>query len=877
MAVNVPWTDTNTQDGNDNQKVKTGSVTFGANDVVEFVAGSNVSISGDATNKKITISATDTNTHDGNDNQTIKGNGTAFGINDAINIVGSGATTVTADTTNKKITISSSDTHNSHAVISGVKADGSTQIKGSASSGDITLGDSGVTAGEYGPTSNQTPAYGATFNVPDIKVNSKGIVTSVTNRTVKIPASDNSDTKNTAGSTNTSSKIFLVGATSQAANPQTYSHDTAYVDTDGCLYSGGSKVLTSHPTISVGTDSTSTQTATHGGTFTAVDSVTRDSNGHVTKINTKTVTLPSDANVTQTPTTSNASYPLLLAPSNQTTATTTTSYFDSGVTLNPSTNTITSNITGSAKSLLSTDFYSAEGSSGYIKFATLPYNSWRQFNAVFLLQNQYNSEYSSSLVKICGSYGNTSIVKFDFEIIGGDDVSDKLFYYKDGESYTFYVKKNNYSHWYLTRLSNVGNVIVFDGYSTLLTTATTTGTAKYNVSASKLATERTIALSGAATGTATSFDGTKNISIPVTSIKEAYLTWGGKNFAGGWGPIDAAMVPNFAANRFAFLPASAITLEYSTDGGSTWTAKNDDEAKKNLFSTSGSFYIGNNSSTGIDKKNYKCRVTITTSGVVYSRLNKFAIRVSTGGSTGCHVKLESRTKANQDAGNNTWVTDVSRAELSGWSGWNIINVPGITTHGNNSAHYSQLRFTFGVDSHASTLTNPGLQILCIMAFGGEGWTTCSNMAKDGHLYSYDSSQNATFPASVTATNFIGTLEGNAATATSATNATSANKVAKAVTFNNGGSGVASGTTFDGSTARTVSYNTIGAAPTSHASSATTYGVSTASNYGHAKASATSPKAPGTAAVGSETSSFARGDHVHPAQTVVQIITWGEND
>ena len=50
------------------------------------------------------------------------------------------------------------------------------------------------------------------------------------------------DTKNTAGSTNTSSKIFLVGATSQAANPQTYSHDTAYVGTDGYLYSNSTKV-----------------------------------------------------------------------------------------------------------------------------------------------------------------------------------------------------------------------------------------------------------------------------------------------------------------------------------------------------------------------------------------------------------------------------------------------------------------------------------------------------------------------------------------------------------------------------------------------------------------------------------------------------------
>lgn len=52
--------------------------------------------------------------------------------------------------------------------------------------------------------------------------------------------------------------------------------------------------------------------------------------------------------VTQTVTTSNAAYPLLLAPSGQTATTTTTSYFDNGVTLNPSTNTIAANISGNA-------------------------------------------------------------------------------------------------------------------------------------------------------------------------------------------------------------------------------------------------------------------------------------------------------------------------------------------------------------------------------------------------------------------------------------------------------------------------------------------------------------------------------------------------
>ena len=50
------------------------------------------------------------------------------------------------------------------------------------------------------------------------------------------------------------------------------------------------------------------------------------------------------------------------------------------------------------------------------------------------------------------------------------------------------------------------------------------------------------------------------------------------------------------------------------------------------------------------------------------------------------------------------------------------------------------------------------------------------------------------------------ITGNAATAT---------KVSKALTFKDDGSGAASNTTFDGSTARTISYNSVGAASGSH--------------------------------------------------------------
>ncbi len=50
-----------------------------------------------------------------------------------------------------------------------------------------------------------------------------------------------SDKKTASG--NTSSKIYLIGATSQSSSGQTtYSHDTVYVDTDGHLYCSGKKV-----------------------------------------------------------------------------------------------------------------------------------------------------------------------------------------------------------------------------------------------------------------------------------------------------------------------------------------------------------------------------------------------------------------------------------------------------------------------------------------------------------------------------------------------------------------------------------------------------------------------------------------------------------
>lgn len=107
---------------------------------------------------------------------------------------------------------------------------------------------------------------------------------------VNVPWSD-TNTKNTTGSTDTSSKIYLIGATEQSANPPTYSHDTAYVGTDGCLYSGGVKVLTAHQTYTSFTGKpTANQTPGFGSTFT-IQQISQATSGQVSGTD-RTVTIP---------------------------------------------------------------------------------------------------------------------------------------------------------------------------------------------------------------------------------------------------------------------------------------------------------------------------------------------------------------------------------------------------------------------------------------------------------------------------------------------------------------------------------------------------------------------------------------------------------
>lgn len=153
------------------------------------------------------------------------------------------ATAVASSTTNGNIKINGTETKvYSHPTYTSktsglykitVDASGHVSATAAVAKADLTgvIGNFGAASGSAAGSTGLVPAPTAGKNTSFLRGDGTWVVPT------------NTDTKNTAGSTDSSSKLFLIGATSQAANPQTYSHDTVYVGTDGCLYSNGKRVI----------------------------------------------------------------------------------------------------------------------------------------------------------------------------------------------------------------------------------------------------------------------------------------------------------------------------------------------------------------------------------------------------------------------------------------------------------------------------------------------------------------------------------------------------------------------------------------------------------------------------------------------------------
>lgn len=245
---------------------------------------------------------------------------------------------------------------------------------------------------------------------------------------------------------------------------------------------------------------------------------------------------------------------------------------------------------------------------------------------------------------------------------------------------------------------------------------------------------------------------------PKQDVKEAEVKWGGGSLKGDVTPIDAAMIPLIGYNKTECAKPAGITVEYSNDAGATWVDYGlSDRGKSNLVSICGdsSVFIGGGTSITQKTLDDQLRITVNAQKCgTYTALKKILIEMSTNGATDTKVLIE---KAKGTAP--TEFSEVGTYDITGWSGWNSIDIGQVYFGGGTELNMFVLRFTFTIGGLNSGNYKSALQVMHILFLGNTNWGTPSAMARTGHLYTYDVQQNATFPANVSAAAFIGSANG----------------------------------------------------------------------------------------------------------------------
>lgn len=226
-------------------------------------------------------------------------------------------------------------------------------------------------------------------------------------------------------------------------------------------------------------------------------------------------------------------------------------------------------------------------------------------------------------------------------------------------------------------------------------------------------------------------------------------------------PIISSLDPAFAGNKFAFCKPGGITIEYTNDSGSTWSDYGATDSQKIALMTQNlglAFFIGNkrNAKATVDDQ---LRITIDAVDCgVYTYLTSIILDISTNGATGCQCKVEYSVNNAVDT-----FTEYYTYPISGWSGknsfpWIPANISSFGDSRTTTAGMKKLRLTFfctGVNDNY----NSNLSVTNIYLIGIQNWKANSNLAKTGHLYSYDTDGNATFPGSIRATKSLITGNG----------------------------------------------------------------------------------------------------------------------
>jgi hypothetical protein len=357
-------------------------------------------------------------------------------------------------------------------------------------------------------------------------------------------------------------------------------------------------------------------------------------------------------------------------------------------------------------------------------------------------------------------------------------------------SYDFSTTTANFGGATLTNGVWNGTTIASGYGGTGLTTFTAANNAIYSTSASAL-TAGTLPVAAGGTGATTLTSngvlygsGTSAISATAAGTTGQVLI-GNTGAAPSWGTISSSLVSSFSAGTTGFTPSSATTGAVTLAG--------------TLATTNGGTGL-----TGFTAANNAIYSTSS------SALTAGTLPVAAGG-TGLTT---APTNGQIDIGS-TGVGFV-RTTLTAGTGISITNGAGSISIASSVTPVTSVTGTSPVSSSGGT--TPAISLA-----SGYGDTQNPYASKTANYFLAAPNGLAGVPT------FRAIVAADIPTLNQSTTG-SAGSVANALTMNNGGAGAASGTTYNGSGAQTISYNTIGASPLAGSTSLVTLGTVTTGTW-----------------------------------------------
>lgn len=213
-----------------------------------------------------------------------------------------------------------------------------------------------------------------------------------------------------------------------------------------------------------------------------------------------------------------------------------------------------------------------------------------------------------------------------------------------------------------------------------------------------------------------------NVAKATSSTFSDKTYWSGMqydtyNLAGNLPVLDQLFDPSVACNRLAFIEPEHITIEYSQDGGSTWTdAGYPNDTKRTVFSeTYGTspIRIGTSASdgtipSGATNDQLMTRLDVSTPeesgwGTYgrYSGINKLMLWASTSG----HRSLQVQVQYSLYTDTTTFNVWRDWTDISGWSGPNSMSLPAKLIFARGQIY--TIRFIFRIHEVSSSVTGSG--------------------------------------------------------------------------------------------------------------------------------------------------------------------------